>query len=166
MMGRKQIIILVMFIALVSPFVFYSSPLKPWTSSGGGGTILQEFMYPFEYAWHSVYKGVRVSWNKYFNLVGSAEEAKFLREQLALIQTRIIDYDNQVQEVQRLRALLDFHQSLDKDTISAEVLGSQGTTPFRSLRVSRGTMDDIQVGMPVVVGLKVDPTVNTKIDII
>lgn len=150
MLGRKQIIFLFVLAAIVSPFVFYSSPMKPWISSGGGGTIVQEFIYPFEYVWHRIHSGVRGGVNRYINLIDAADEAKVLREQLAMIQVRIIDYESQVQEVKRLRELLGFKKIDDIETVTAEVLGSKGIAPFKTIRIARGKMDDLKIGQPVV----------------
>lgn len=66
------------------------------------------------------------------------------------MQTRIIDYDEQVHENERLRSYLGFRERFDHKLVVAEVIAKDPSSPFGSLRVDRGQLDGVRIGMPVV----------------
>lgn len=124
--------------------------MKPWQTKNRLFLVIQEILFPFEYAFHLTNKSVRNAWQHYINLHNAAEQNDKLRSQLSQIQTRIIDYDHQIQEVTRLRQLLGFTQSYNGNVTVAEVINLSVGSPFQSLRIARGQKDGIWVGMPVV----------------
>lgn len=124
--------------------------MKPWQTNNRVLLILQEAIYPFEYGLHFSIKSIKNAWNHYIDLHDAALQNDQLRSQLALLQTRIIDYEHQIQEVTRLRKLLGFTQAYDREVTVAEVVNLSIGTPFQSIRIARGQKDNIWVGMPVV----------------
>ena len=111
---------------------------------------LQDALYPVERAWHGLTswlaRGVRI----YLDLSDAAEENFALRRQLASLQTRIMDYEEQVLENERLRKLLGFSGRSEEKLLAAEVIGHNEESPFQSIRIARGRSDGVRVGMPVV----------------
>jgi rod shape-determining protein MreC len=148
---RRPRYLIAIVLALVSlPFFFFSSGLKPWEGSHSSVTLLQEVTYPFHYLVHYVSKFNRNVFRHYIQLTDVAEENTRLRRQLQILQTRIIDYEHQNQEVERLRKLIGFTEEYDREHILGEVVGHPPTAHFKSLRISSGRKDGIDLGMPVV----------------
>lgn len=135
---------------VLTPFAFLSSKLLPWGESWGPQDIIQEISYPIEYLWHSTVQKVSKLANRYVFLVDAAKENEELRQEIRLVQTRLIDYQEQLQENDRLRKLLDFSTRFQEESIVAEVIVPTGNHPFDVLRVSKGQFDRVHVGMPVI----------------
>ena len=136
--------------ALTAPFVFFSTPMRAWDNPSPVLMVLQDALYPVERLWQVVTGGLSHAWQRYVALTQAADENQKLRQQLASLQSRIMDYDEQVQETGRLRKLLGFSGRSEKRLIAAEVIGHDDLAQFESLRISRGASDGVRVGMPVV----------------
>lgn len=150
--GRKIWGILILS-ALVSPFFYFSTSRKPWTTEGSpffSLSLVQEALYPFEYAWRSSVNFVTNKWSHYFFLVGLREENEVLKKKLDLLEVKLLDYKHQTAEVNRLRELLNFSVSYGKKILIAEVTGIMGHSPFQTIRVARGYKQGVRVGMPVI----------------
>ncbi len=136
--------------AAVMPFVFFATPLSPWQNSGRVLMLTQEFIYPLEYLWHTVGHRGHELLSTYAVLVGTAQENVQLKKENFLLRTRMIDYEHQLQEANRLREMLKFSQVSSREITVAEVVGSTSPTPFQSIRISRGSNEQLRVGMPVI----------------
>jgi rod shape-determining protein MreC len=136
--------------AVLSPFIFFSSPLKPWESNNPAVAVIQNALYPVERAWNAVTTAVTRTLRNYVTLSDAAGENLKLRSQLASMQTRIMDYEEQVLENDRLRRLLGFSGRSEQRLIAAEVIGHNDEAPFQSIRITRGSADGVRPGMPVV----------------
>lgn len=136
--------------AVLSPFVFFSSPLRSWQNPPRAVVLLQDAIYPFEWAWHQTVSSVVSGWKRYVYLSGAAGENETLRSTLGSMQSRIMDYEEQVLENERLRRLLGFANRSEKSMVAAEVIGHNSLSQFESIRISRGESDGIRIGMPVV----------------
>lgn len=123
--------------------------MKPWEDSKAPG-LIQELIFPLESAWNMVTGGISSAWNTYFSLSDAARENQELKKRLSLLETRMMDYQHQVQEVSRLRRLLGFSQKFETKVLVAEVSGISADSPFQSFRMARGYRDQVQIGMPVV----------------
>lgn len=136
--------------AVLSPFIFFSSPLHSWQTQNPILIFLQDALYPVERAWHAGFSGFVRTWQTYVGLSGAGEENQLLRSQLAGLQSRIMDYEEQVLENDRLRRLLGFAKRSEKRLIAAEVIGHNDLSQFQSIRITRGAKDGVRPGMPVV----------------
>lgn len=145
-----MLVIALLVSAVLSPFVFFSTPLRSWQSPNPLLVLLQDALYPIERAWHAMFAGLGRTFDKYVALTDSEEENQLLRTQLAGLQTRIMDYEEQVLENDRLRRLLGFAERSEKRLIAAEVIGHNDLSQFQSIRITRGAKDGIRPGMPVV----------------
>lgn len=147
---RKFVGLALLVSAVLSPFVFFSTPLKSWQSQNPLALVLQDALYPLERAWHGLATSVSRAVDSYVDLSGASQENQELRGQLAGLQTRIMDYEEQVLENDRLRRLLGFSGRSEKRLIAAEVIGHNDMAQFQSIRITRGKADGVRVGMPVV----------------
>ena len=148
--SRKVVLYILIGCALLSPFIFFSSPLRPWETNKTLPLVLQEVTFPIARGWHATTSYISNFWRTYFDLRQAARENFELKSKLNSMQVRILDYDEQVQQTSRLRKLLGFAQHYDRKLVVAEVVGGKSTHAFKTLRVARGTRDGLRVGMPVV----------------
>jgi rod shape-determining protein MreC len=77
-------------------------------------------------------------------------ENESLREQLASVEQRLIDYQEAYLENQRLRRLLDFKSTIQAETIPAQVVLHDLTGWFQTLMVDKGFRDQLAPDMAVV----------------
>ena len=133
---------------LLVPFVLFSSSMRShnnrWTA------LLQELVYPFEYALHASTTWVGRVWHGYIDLRDVAASNDRLKVKVAELQTQLQLYEEKADENRRLRALLALTPRYRIATSTAEVVVRTGTVPFLSLRINRGRQDKIAVGMPVI----------------
>lgn len=112
--------------------------------------VLHEISYPVIWVWHKSYHTVRDTWSAYLSLHGAAEENLALKGEIARLRALTLDYEEQVQQVSRLRQLVGFTEKTAGKIIVAEVLTGQKNSVFRSLRITKGSLDGVRPGMPVV----------------
>ena len=136
-------------VALLSPLFFFSSSITAWKGRSFALTALQEVLFPIEYVWNKVENFVVVTGQRYIFLTHTAEENEKLKKKLAILETKVMDYEEQVKERDRLRELLGFVKKYDKQLVAAEILGLSSDLAFQAVRIDRGSGDGIQVGMPV-----------------
>lgn len=140
----------VLVVVLLSPFAFFSSKIAPWQSSSSSVTVAQEILYPLERAWKGFTQGIGNFWKVYFNFIDAAKENLDLKDEMTLLKAKILDYDEKVVEIKRLRKVLGFTKTLKVDHLVSEVINTPGKLPFKSIRIAAGKNHGIQIGMPVV----------------
>lgn len=112
--------------------------------------LLQEVIYPFEYALHTGTAFIAQVWNGYVDLRDTAADNARLKAKVADLQTRLQLYEEKNAESKRLRALLDLSQSYAVETVAAEVIAKAGAFPYLAVRVNRGQRARVAAGMPVI----------------
>ena len=138
---------LVIVLVLV-PFVFFSSSRQP--HQGRVAALVQELIYPFEYALHASTAFVARVWYGYIDLRDVAADNARLKVRVAELQTRLQLYAEKHAESRRLRALLGLSQSYAVETVAAEVIAKAGAFPFLAVRINRGRQAKVATGMPVI----------------
>lgn len=136
-------------VSAIAPFILLSSQLRPWTSNSGFSGWVGSFFYPVELVLDRGIRFIDQSFHRYLFLSNAQKENESLRHQLRVLQVKILDYESRLNETHRLRTLLGFAKNQGKEYIAAEVVGRSNLSTFRSLRISRGSREGIQVGMPV-----------------
>lgn len=136
--------------ALIAPFIFFSSPLRSWQNPHWFVTLLQEAIHPIERGWQAATQGIGIGWHTYVSLTQAAKENEELKKKLTHLEARILAFDEQMLENDRLRKLLGFSGRSEKKLLAAEVIGHNPFATFEALRISRGSRDGVRAGMPVV----------------
>ena len=113
----------------------------------------QELLYPVEYVWETATGFAGGLWHHYLALSTASRENDQLKRDISSLSARLLDYEEQQREVSRLRKLLGFSQHYEGQQIAAEVIGSARSEHFFTLRIAKGSWDDVHVGMPVVTGI-------------
>ena len=136
----------------IVPLMFFSTQLTPWGAGGGSraATLVQDLSYPFAWVWHELSTGLDRTWERYVNLSGKSRENERLKSELLALQAKTLDYDERLNEVNRLRQLSGFAQILQDKFVAAEVFTGQQLLPFHSIRISKGSVDGVKTGMPVI----------------
>lgn len=147
--GKLKTYLLVL-TAVAAPLVFFSSNFTPWRTSGVVVTSAQQILDPFARLWTNSITFVTESYSRYVDLVETEKENEILRSKLRELQGRIIDYQSQAIEIDRLRELLGFKKSFTRSSVVAEVSYSGKNSVFPILRVNRGSLHEVSVGMPVI----------------
>lgn len=124
--------------------------MRSWQSASPALLAIQDGLYPIEYGWHRITAGISHLFRVYVRLSDAAQENIGLRQQLAGMQTRIMDYEEQLLENDRLRKLLGFASRAEHSLIAAEVIGHTEKSPFQAIRIAKGREAGVRIGMPVV----------------
>ena len=112
--------------------------------------IIIEILAPAHTAITSTTHWVRDIWEGYLFLVGLGKENKILKKRLAELEA-INNYFLEIEkENQRLKSLLEFRKTLPNVIISAQIIGKDATSWFRSILLDKGTRDGVKVNQPVV----------------
>ena len=147
---KNQLRNLAIISTLVAPLVFLSSELKPWQTQNPYVLVFEDVIFGMESLWHTAVRTVESRVHRFLYLAGSAEENERLRQTIKVLRTRLIDYEEQAAESNRLRRLLGFSQRFGHKVQVAEVLGAASPHPFYALRITSGHGDGLDVGLPVV----------------
>ena len=78
------------------------------------------------------------------------QENEDLKERVADLEQKVVDYHEAYIENLRLRRLLDFKNTMQADTIAAQVVLHDLTGWFQTLMVDKGFRDQVGQDMPVV----------------
>ncbi|MCI5148089.1 MAG: rod shape-determining protein MreC [Candidatus Electrothrix sp. MAN1_4] len=106
---------------------------------------LQKAMARISNPLHSVKKN-------YIDLLTVREEKERLWQELQECRTKTYANRGAVALNARLRKLLDFKESSNQPTITAQIIGKDPSLWFRSVIIDRGSSDGVGKGMPVVTG--------------
>ena len=110
-----------------------------------GAGPLQKTMARISNSLHSVKKN-------YIDLLTVREEKERLWQELQECRTKAYANRGAVALNARLRKLLDFKESSNQPTITAQIIGKDPSLWFRSVIIDRGSSDGVGKGMPVVTG--------------
>ena len=136
----------------IAPLVLFSTKMTPWSEDSRIAMLAQELTYPVAWLWHTSIRSTEDAWGRYIALHNAARENDALKGENRDLKVRLLDYQEKLVEVGRLRKLAGFTQELTDKYIVAEVIMGQRNSPFKTIRVSKGTLDGVKPGMPVVTG--------------
>ncbi len=92
----------------------------------------------------------RRTWQHYFYLVTAAQENVYLKKSLAEAEKKINEQKELMLANERLRKLLAFKQSDNREIVAAEVIGKDPSPWFKTIVINKGSVDGIKQGYPVV----------------
>jgi rod shape-determining protein MreC len=148
--NKKILGYLLLFFIFTTPFIFFSSHLRPWEIKSGPLLVVQELIHPIEYLWNKTTHQFVCMWEQYIALHHAAKENVILKKKILELQSRMLDYTHQFDEAARLRDLLGFSRHFNKELILAEVLNESGHHEYPTLRLAKGRLHGLDIGMPVV----------------
>ena len=89
-------------------------------------------------------------WSDYLDLVEVRKENKQLRETVKVLNGRVIESQEALYAVERLKRLLELKTALPMPSLSASVIGEDGSPWFKTIVIDRGEGDRLRDGLPVV----------------
>lgn len=112
--------------------------------------IVLEIIEPFHIIATSTANWLKKTWDGYIRLVRVKEENLKLKKDIAELEA-INRHSLEIEkENQRLKELLAFRKILSTAIISAQIIGKDVTSWFRSLILNKGTRDGVRINQPVV----------------
>jgi rod shape-determining protein MreC len=89
-------------------------------------------------------------WSNYFSLVHVRQENLRLKRLIDSLKMENSRYREALHSHERLKALFQFKQSIDRPVVAAQVIGLDPTGWFRSVIIDKGERSGIAMDMPVV----------------
>ncbi|MFA4875088.1 MAG: rod shape-determining protein MreC [bacterium] len=93
--------------------------------------------------------GVKGAWQRYVSLIGVEEERAQLSRRVAELEGSLMRLGETEEENKRLRALLDYKESLPQKTAAARVIANDPRAEFKSITIDKGSNDGVQPLMAV-----------------
>lgn len=135
---------------MLSGLILMSLRVKQRQGIGFVDAFLLEIASPFQIVTTSVSHGIRGLFGHYFFLVDTAKENDLLKKKIAQLQ----EANHQMQEMaianERYRKLLQFREEGSGPMITAEVIGRDPSSWFRSVTINKGEMEGVNKGMAVI----------------
>jgi rod shape-determining protein MreC len=147
---KKYLAVIAAFILIAVSLVILSQSLRRPGSPGILQKLVFEVTIPVEHAITSAVGSVGNAWKRYLFLVGLEEENRELKKRIAALQSEVNDYREMSLEGSRLKKVLALEESILYPTFAARVVGSEGSSPFRTILINKGTVDGIRDGQPVI----------------
>jgi rod shape-determining protein MreC len=147
---NRNLVITLVATTVIVPFILFSVTLRPWEGSHRIHLLVHEITYPFEYVWMRSVSFTQSIWSTYFANVGATKQNERLQAEMALLKSKLLNFEEQEREISRLRKLLGFSEGVNRELVAAEVVGPPLSQGFLSIRISRGESDGVQPGMPVI----------------
>ncbi len=150
MLSRKGVIFVCVIILVALNIMVIAFIGQNYHSNGGPGPVGIYFIAPFQKAVTHIISFTKDVWNHYFYIVAVAKEndrlKKELREALKKNQQQIdIELANK-----RLRALLNFKKNINRQVITAEVIGKDPSRWYKTVIIDKGQVDGVAKGSAVV----------------
>jgi len=147
---RRYHIAVFVIVLLLSGLILMSLRVKQRQGIGFADAFLLEIASPFQKVTTAVTQGLRGVFSHYFFLVDTAKENDLLKKKIAQLQ----EANHQMQEMaianERYRRLLQFREEGVGPMITAEVIGRDPSSWFRSVTINKGEMEGVNRGMAVI----------------
>lgn len=147
---KKYRIYAVVGAVLLTAFVFYSLNLKNKERANAFERGVMNLMAPVSGVVDRMNGGVSGLWANYVDLLEVRKENKQLRESVKVLNSRLLEASEAVLANERLKKLLGLKNSLRAPTITASVIGEDGSPWFKTIVIDRGAADGLREGLPVV----------------
>ena len=95
-------------------------------------------------------RGVSGGWSGYVALRGVHEQNRHLQERVRVLEQQLQDRQEQAQEAERLREMLQLRKELPLDVLAAEVIVREGVPWSRTITVDKGTAEGVRLNAAVI----------------
>ncbi len=148
LLRNSRALLWVFFIAFFLLLLSMNSGQKgPWNPLE---QVIIEVTLPVERIFERTVTWTQDFWSNYFFLVNTRKENAALKRELNALKMENNRYREQLFTHERLKALLQFKQSVNIPAVAAQVIGLDPTGWFKSVIIDKGTAAGITVDMPVV----------------
>ena len=95
-------------------------------------------------------RGVSGGWSGYVDLRRVYEQNRSLQERVRALDKQLQDRQEQAQEAERLREMLQLRKELPLDVLAAEVIVREGVPWSRSITVDKGSAEGVRLNAAVI----------------
>ncbi len=147
---RRYAIPTVVVLLLLSALILISLRVKERKGVAFMDGLLMEICSPFQKGATFAIKKIQGVWEGYFFLVNLRRENDQLKKKIAELQRENDQMKEMALAHERLRKLLQFKERLSAKIISAEVIGRDPSSWFKSITINKGEAEGIRKGMAVI----------------
>jgi rod shape-determining protein MreC len=120
----------------------------------GGQSLLGQglfaFVAPIQAAITGTIRGIGGGWSGYVDLRRVYEQNRALQERVRVLEKQLQDRQEQAQEAERLREMLQLRKELPLDILAAEVIVREGVPWSRTITVDKGTAEGVRLNAAVI----------------
>jgi rod shape-determining protein MreC len=138
-------------ILLLSSLILVSWRVKQQKGVEFFDVLLMECCSPMQKAATFVTKNIREVFRGYLILVHLQKENIILKKRIAVLQKERHQMEEVTLANERLKELLHFRENFPPSMITAEVIGRDPTSWFKSVTINKGEKDGIRKGMAVII---------------
>jgi len=146
---EKRLTIIIVFLILL-PLLFLSSSSKARKEMAWYDRVIFYMTHPIQELITNTVEGAFSFFDNYVNLIDTKEKNKKLKKQLSSITQEARQLREVQLENERLRALLNFKQRVSPFMIPAQVISKDISNEFETIRINKGSRDNIKKDMAVV----------------
>jgi rod shape-determining protein MreC len=146
---EKRLTLIVVFLILL-PLLFLSSCTKEKSDMAWYDQVIYYLTHPIQEAVTNTVEGAFYFFDNYVNLMDTKGNNKKLKKQLSSITQEVRQLREVQLENERLRALLNFKQRVSPFMIPAQVISKDISNEFETVRINKGSADNIKKDMAVV----------------
>jgi len=120
----------------------------------GGQSLLGQglfaFVAPIQAAITGTIRGIGGGWSGYVDLRRVYEQNRALQERVRVLEKQLQDRQEQAQEAERLREMLQLRKELPLDILAAEVIVREGVPWSRTITVDKGAGEGVRLNAAVI----------------
>jgi len=120
----------------------------------GGQSLLGQglfaFVAPIQAAITGTIRGIGGGWSGYVDLRRVYEQNRALQERVRVLEKQLQDRQEQAQEAERLREMLQLRKELPLDILAAEVIVREGVPWSRTITVDKGGAEGVRLNAAVI----------------
>ncbi len=151
MFSKRTMMIVGLIVVIAVNVIILSVSSRTREPAYGLGRLAIYVVSPFQKAVTQSVRFVAGIWEHYFLLVSVSRENDALRSQLNEALERGHRYSEIELSNQRLKSLLNFQKSIEREVLPAAVIGKDPSTWFKTIVIDKGGRDGVEKGSPVVV---------------
>ncbi|RME38988.1 MAG: rod shape-determining protein MreC [Deltaproteobacteria bacterium] len=136
---------------LLAVLLFYSYHLRQKTGLSLFHRGLLQLTAPFQRLVDRSIEAVADTWTHYVWLVDTARRNEELEQENRRLRSRLANLTEVRLANERLRRLLGFRQTIQRQVLPAQVIGEDASSWFRTVVIDKGSEDGVRDGLPVVV---------------
>ena len=137
-------------IILLAAFIFFSLNLGHKEHANAFERGAMNLMAPLYGVAAGMNRLVSDIWTDYVDLLGVRKENKKLKENISILNSRLLAANEAVLASERLQKLLQLKSSFHAPALAASMIGEDGSPWFKTIVIDRGSVDGLREGLPVV----------------
>ncbi|MDM8542301.1 rod shape-determining protein MreC [Desulfococcaceae bacterium HSG7] len=155
MFSRKGVILICVIVLVALNIMVIAFIGQNYHPTGGPGPVGIYLIAPFQKIATNIISFAKDVWRHYFFIAAAAKENDLLKKELHEALKKNQQYIEMELVNKRLRALLNFKKEVNRNVVTAEVIGKDPSRWYKTVIIDKGTKDKIVKGSAVVAPLGV-----------